>query len=361
MPTHPSVPFRPLLAALLAAVLALPPVALAAPTKSARKNWTIGAPVPIPDASNCAPLPPAGEVPWKTGERLSYDIDVLGANAGKLVLLALPSVGKGKGADLQLRSLAASNSFFSKIRRVRGRSTSYVRARDLHPRRYEESTTEGKVKKGATIIFKKKSEGATVRVDWMRNKIKGKRNLRYLNEAFDPVSAAYYLRAIELKAGMPLCFDAYSIRSMWRTSGVVKGLETVTVPAGTFQAWHIEGRSVRTDNARSHREVHIWISADAQRLPLAALGVIDLGPVRAQLTRIDVSKGDDSEDKLANEAVVGKGTPPKATVAPDEEEAEEELPIEVPVTPPAAPTTPASAPATPTTDEALMSPVPTAP
>jgi hypothetical protein len=141
-----------------------------------------------------------------------------GANAGKLVLLAAERRrGKGREAAPLARRLEL-------VLQNGGSAAARPPTRDSICR--QETTTEGKVKKGATIVFKKQSEGATVRVEWMRNKIKGKRNLRYLNEAFDPVSAAYYVRALDLKAGMPLCFDAYSIRHMWRTSAVVKGPET---------------------------------------------------------------------------------------------------------------------------------------
>ncbi len=309
-----------ILLALLAAVL-VAPLPAEAKTAKKRRSWTIGEPIQIPGKDQCAALPEAGPVPWKPGERLHYDIDVLGANAGKLVLVALPPVGKGRSAEYPLRALAASNSFFSKIRRVRGRATSYVRAKDLHPRRYREDTNEGGVVKWAEAVFKKPSEGGIVGVQWQRNKVKGKRNLRYLNEIFDPVSANYYLRTLDLKEGQKVCFDAYAIRHVWRTFGSVKGLETVTVPAGTYQAWHIVGTAVRIDNARQHREMHFWISADEKRLPLASLGIIDLGPVRAQLTRADTSKGDDTEDQLAAEAS-GKAAKAGPKVAEDEDDAE---------------------------------------
>src|SRR5690606_5461551 len=122
---------------------------------------------------------------------------------------------------------AASNSFFSKIRRVRGRSTSYVRARDMHPRRYEEASQEGKLDKAATVVFKRPNEGGRIDIDYRRNTAKRKYRFDYLNEAFDPVSIVYYLRTLDYKPGMPICFDAYSIRKLWRVSGKVVGLETV--------------------------------------------------------------------------------------------------------------------------------------
>lgn len=251
----------------------------------------------------CAPLPaPTHALPWDPGERLAFDLDVLGAQAGKLSLVALPPVGKGQNQELSFRALAASNSFFSKIRKVRGRSTSYVRARDMHPRRYREDSKEGKLTRGADVVFKRPNEGKFVQVDFTRNHIKGNAKLPYLNEAFDPISVVYYLRTLEFSQDMPVCFDTYAIRKLWRVRGKVKGLETVRVPAGVFEAWHIEGEAVRTDQPNSKREIHLWISNDEKRLPVAALGVIDLGPVRAQLVHVGKGTPDENEDQLADEA-----------------------------------------------------------
>ncbi len=53
---------------------------------------------------------------------------------------------------------------------------------------------------------------------------------------------------------------------------------------GEFEAWHLAGEAVRTDDPRMRREIHVWISDDERRLPLVALGAIDLGTVRATLT-----------------------------------------------------------------------------
>ena len=296
---------RPVGFGIISGILALPPVAHAGdagPRAPRPKGLARDAIVRhLPD-DGCLPLPPPrSRIPWEPGERLSYDIDVVGAQAGKLALVALPTVGSGRSAEHPFRALAASNSFFSKIRRVRGRSTSYVRARDWQPRRYEEASTEGAIRKAATVIFKRPDEGRRVEVDYQRNQARRKYRYGFLHQAFDPVSAVYYLRNLEFEKGMPICFDAYAIRKLWRVRGEVKGLETVKVPAGVFQAWHLQGEAVRTDDPDARREVHIWISADERRLPLAALGVIDLGGVRAQLTHVDRGSATDSENDLVVE------------------------------------------------------------
>lgn len=284
---------RNALSLLLAAGLSLPPVAAGAASRKA------GSPIDYPTAAECAPLPAVtGELPWKPGERLAYDIDFLGANAGKLALVALPPVGTGSSKEYPLRALGASNSFVSQVTKFRGRSTSYVRSRDLHPRRYREDSNEDGLIRAADVVFGKRADGAKVTVDWKAGKQQGKRTQRYANDAFDPVAATYYLRAMPLAAGQAVCFDAYGLRYLWRVFGTVKGVETVTVPAGTFQAYHFAGTAVRLDNSRRHREIHLWISTDAARLPLAGMMTMDAGPVRAQLTSVGAAAGEESAEGL---------------------------------------------------------------
>ncbi|HEX4803037.1 MAG TPA: DUF3108 domain-containing protein, partial [Myxococcaceae bacterium] len=81
-------------------------------------------------------------------------------------------------------------------------------------------------------------------------------------------------------------FDVYGIRRLWRLSGKVEGREHVSLAIGDFEAWHLAGTAVRLDDFRHRREVHLWISDDRRRLPLAVVGAIDLGAVRAQLTAV---------------------------------------------------------------------------
>lgn len=291
---------RVVLSLLLAVGLAAPPA-----IASAAKKGVKAAKVPM--AAECAPLPAiAGEPPWQPGERLAFDIDFLGANAGKLVLTALPAVGTGTSKEYPLRAIAASNSFVSSVKRFRGRSTSYVRSRDLHPRRYREDTNEDGLIRSADVVFGKKADGAKVITEWTKGKQKGQRTQRYLNDVFDPMAAAYYLRALEFTPGQPVCFDAYGLRSLWRVSGTVKGVETVTVPAGTFQAHHFAGTAVRIDRPTRHREVHLWIANDGAKLPLAGMMSMDAGPIRAQLTSVGAASGEESEESLLRASRVAK-------------------------------------------------------
>jgi|SRR5690606_17540278 len=258
----------------------------------------------VPTLPTCEPLPPSAERPWSDTERLHYDVDVMGALAGKLVLLAHPPRDVLGSRQLVVRAMAASNSFFSKIRAIRGRAASTLDADTLRPIRYQEETQEGPHERSAEVRFEKEKGVRLMAVDYKRNGRAGKKRFSHVHEAFDPLSAFYALRTMDLAEGRELCFDAYGIRHHWRVSGTVKAVETVKVPAGVFKAYRLEGRAYRVDDPRRNREIHVWISADEKRLPLAALSVMDLGPVRAQLRQVDGAIDEELED------VVLTGLPP---------------------------------------------------
>ncbi len=121
---------------------------------------------------------------------------------------------------------------------------------------------------------------------------------RYGHDALDVLGATYFLRSANLTPGLPLCFDVFAMHHMWRVWGKVEGIERVPSPLGDVDAFHIHGTAARLDNQAMQRDLHMWITADARRSPVGAMGGIDLGPVRATLTR--ASSTTDPHDKQSH-------------------------------------------------------------
>lgn len=265
---------------LLAALLLLSASAATAAEPSASKLALRPAP-----AGSCPALPKvrAGPLPFPSGESLSYEVDVMGARAGKMTFDVLPRTGRGADAEIPVRVRAESNSFFTKVRKISSEVTSFLRPRDLRPARFHEDLAEGALTRVADVLFR---PDKTVEVTWQSNRDgRGGGRYGYANDALDYVGGIFLFRGIPLRVGEPFCFDAYAIKRMWRVEGKVEAKEHVSVPAGEFEAFHLAGVATSA-NGKLRREVHVWISDDARRLPLAAVGVIDLGPVRATLTEV---------------------------------------------------------------------------
>ncbi len=233
---------------------------------------------PTPSDAQCPGLgAPEGTRYFAVGESLEYDLDAMGAEAGKLTVKVLPQ----RNGALPIEVTAHTNTFFSKVRRVKAEAMSYLHPKTLRPQRYTEDALENEVHRTADVRFTPASK--TARLDWVTNGRRGKRTLKYGSDALDPVGAIFLLRQLPLKEGMPLCFDAYALRTMWRVSGKVVGKQKVSLKVGEFEAWHLQGEAVSLERPSWRREVHLWVSADERRLPLASVGILDLGAVRATL------------------------------------------------------------------------------
>lgn len=240
----------------------------------------------VPSDEECRRLPRA-RAPWpfESGELLEYEIDVLTARAAHLSFAVLPRSGRGPSAELPVRARAQTHSVFAQVRRVKSQGTSYLRVADLRPIRMREDAIEDGVLKRAEVAFSPDGRREVV-IDWRRGDETGQFRHPYAHDALDLIGAIYYFRAIPLEVGQSVCFDVYAIRRLWRLWGRVEARERVATPAGEFDTLHLAGDAARLDAPAFRRGVHVWLSDDPRRLPVAALGAIDLGPVRATLQSV---------------------------------------------------------------------------
>jgi hypothetical protein len=228
----------------------------------------------------CAnPLPPLrSPIAFMPGEMLEFELDAMGAQAGKMTM----KVQRPENGSLPIQIEAQTNTFFSKVRRVKGVGVSYLHPKTLRPSRYTEDATENETRRKVNVAFEHKER--SVKGDYVIGKKSGRLNFTYDKDGLDVAGAIYLMRQLPMKEGLPVCFDVYGIRRLWRMSGTVVKRERVSLPLGQFDAWYLTGTAVRLDKPSQKREVHVWISDDARRLPLVAVGTIDLGAVRATLT-----------------------------------------------------------------------------
>lgn len=237
--------------------------------------------VSSPAATACQPLPVLkAPLAFGPGEQLDFDLDALGARAGKLSLRVLSA----KEGVLPVEARVETNTFFSKVRRIKGVATSYLNPKTLRPIRYVEDGVENGVRKHAEVTYQPKER--LLRLQYRTEDQPGEAVFRSENDALDAAGAIYLIRQLPLKEGKDVCFDIYGIRKLWRLSGRMEGKERLSLPLGEFEAWHLSGTAVRLDDPRQRREIHVWISNDKARLPLVAVGAIDLGAVRATLNAV---------------------------------------------------------------------------
>ncbi len=268
----PPVPVRQL------PVVATRPVPAPAPAPPPPAFPATPAAAPMPSDDQCIPLPsPRQPAAFQVGETLDYDIDAMGAKAGKMTMRVLPNKNGGVPIEIHVET----NSFFSKVRRVNGTGTSVLSPKTFHPFSYYEDATEDDIHRVAEVTFQPNRQ---VHLRSTVDNSTGEAEFRYAHDGLDVAGTIYLLRQLPLKEGQSICFDSYGIRRMWRVWGKVEAREHISMPVGEFDAFHISGIAARIDAPQLRRDIHVWITDDARHLPLAALGSIDLGTVRATLT-----------------------------------------------------------------------------
>ncbi len=222
-----------------------------------------------------------GPRPFRPGESLRYDLDIMGVvRAGSLTL----SVERPVLGQLPLRARVRNTSVFAKVREVRGVALSWVDEESLRPARYRDELLENGVRKvsdtriagDGPIVIEKDYGGRRESSTFARRR-----------EVLDALSALFTLRAARLEPGLRLCFDLVANRRFWRVEAEVAAeRDRVETPEGFHLALRIDATAARADQPDKKRPVHLWLSDDERRLPLAVVSEVDFGPVAAKLARV---------------------------------------------------------------------------
>jgi hypothetical protein len=236
----------------------------------------------------CA-LPPVdgARLPWRTGETLVLDLDLLGVVRAGTVELSVERPMSG-GKIVPLRARARTEGAVGSLKRLVAVGLSWVEARSLRPERYRDESDEGGLRRMTDTRFPRGP--GTLDMTWRTGARSGARTLRPAApaEALDAVSAVYRLRAARLDPGDRFCFEAVGKGRLWRVEGsVARAPERVETPAGTFETLRLDAVAVRTDRADvPSMPVHLWLGTDRRRLLVAAVTELDIGPARAVLSEV---------------------------------------------------------------------------
>lgn len=237
-------------------------------------------------AEPCGPPQVApGALPWTTGETATYDLSLFGLlQAGSIEL----SVGRPMpgGKVIPLRARARTDASVANMLALTAVAFSWVEARSLVPERYREEADEDGVHK----VSDTRLSPAGPTID-MAYDIGGRRSAGQFprqGTVLDAISAVYALRAARLSPGDRLCFDLLARGRVWRVTGTVASkLDRLDTVAGKLETLRIDARAALADRPQDPlREMHVWLSTDARRLFVAAVGDIDLGPVQLKLAEL---------------------------------------------------------------------------
>jgi hypothetical protein len=217
----------------------------------------------------------AGEYPFKPGERLTYVLRWGFIHAGEAVLEVQPMTEVNGQAAYHFVMTAKSNAFIDNFYKVRDRIDAYADADMQHSLHFKKKQREGNYKRDVIITF-----------DWNENiaqyENKGKKRepIPLLPGSFDPLSAFYAIRRMEMQTGLKISQPITDgKKGVVGEANVVKR-ETIKVGGKSYDTFliipdlkHVGGVFKESENAK----MQIWVTADSRHIPVRLKSKVVVG------------------------------------------------------------------------------------
>ena len=220
-------------------------------------------------------------VPFKPGERLTFELRWGFIKAGKAVLEVRPIETVNGIQAYHFVLTAKTNSFLDKIYKVRNRIDAFADTHMTKTVLFKQKQREGRRKKDIVVEF-----------DWRNQKAQysnyGKKRdpIDLMPGSFDPLSAFYYTRLLDYKENDKVSRPVTDGKK--NILGVAKVIrrETIKLPCGTFDTFmiepdlrHVGGVFRKSKNAK----IHVWVTADEKRIPVMAKSKVIVGSFVGEL------------------------------------------------------------------------------
>jgi len=247
----------------------------------------LAAPPPPPGDAECKGLPAlaASRLPFQAGEKLDYEIDLIGGiKVGTVEMEVQPPEGTDGDRLLPIHAHAKGNGLVASIGKLESNATSWLRMHDMRPRRYREDYSERGAKYWTDVNFTEAGKACRIHFTFGQPNGGGERTFACGGDALDVLGAFYLMRGLDFQLGQRLCFDIYGTRHVWRVWGTVARRESITTPAGTFVTLRLSGYAATAGPKEQPIELSVWFTDDSRHLPVESVAGFGIGPVRAVLT-----------------------------------------------------------------------------
>ncbi len=225
---------------------------------------------------------------FHSGELLTYEFgwnDIPAADA----TVSVEQVNIEGEDFFLLKAWARTKGYVNWLWSMKDRVQALARTSNMESVHYRLEQDENGTKKTTTITFDHDKKIAhCVRAKKSRVKVK---ELEF-NDAFDPITLAYYIRGLDLKVGDHKSFEAVMGKHIFRLDIYVEGIEVVRVAAGEFEALKLRPsvkKLTGNSNKGEHthlKETYFWVSNDHRKILLQVKSQITFGYVYAELLNI---------------------------------------------------------------------------
>jgi len=245
------------------------------------------------EAPDSPPVPlPSGPTFFIPGEEMTWDISlhgIVGAQAS--LALGQPGVVDGHNAVV-VRSRTRTSGVLSMVKEVRDEVTSWVDLETGAPIKHEASLKFGDKESEVQTEF-------TPRGYHLRYQRHGRPGVMHYIQAIpdgiahDGLSIIGALRAWEPADGARAYFYVLSGRRLWRNDIAFSKRETLKTAFGVVPTLRFEGSGQRLDGrlrvvtSKPPRTYTVWITDDANRLPVLVEAHTEYGNVRVEMIHYD--------------------------------------------------------------------------
>lgn len=210
---------------------------------------------------------------FRQGEVLQYAIKygIFKCGEANLSVLSTDLDFNGKKA-IHFSATGQTSGTFDIFYKVRNRYDSFIDPKTFLPYTYKENIRENNYKRHGEADF-----------DYEKREVKSPKGLIPIRpDTRDIVSAFYFARSLDLSnvdAGDIIDIDYYLEGEVARLEITYVGKEEISTPLGTFSCFKFSpsvkaGRIFRKDS-----KMYLWITADANRVPIRAKAEILVGTI----------------------------------------------------------------------------------
>jgi hypothetical protein len=151
--------------------------------------------------------------------------------------------------------------------------------RDPMPVNYRIKVREGKHRRDKEVVFDREG-GKALYINHLKPE---KKEFDVPEEIFDPLSAFYRVRNMELEVGRSVYVPVFDSKKVWNVEVKVLGRERVKVPAGTFDTIKIKPVMESEGIFARKGEIYIWVTDDERKVPVKLNSEVAVGSINAVL------------------------------------------------------------------------------
>jgi len=243
----------------------------------------------LPPAAAVKAASPIADVGINPGETMAFEIRLAGILAGE-AQLAVGALGDYEGhRAVVVRSRAATAGAAALIKHIVDEATTVIDLDTGRPLALDTLVEQGDTRTTATAKF----TGSTADITYVRSDEKAPHNLK-INfgsvTVHDAHSAMAQLRGWRAAPGTTRSVFVVGGRRLWRVDVTYAGQDTIGSALGNRKAVRFTGMSFRANRAlaaetdKPSRTFSVWLSDDADRVPLKVTASTELGDIVIDLT-----------------------------------------------------------------------------